>query len=876
MKKFFKLIKLISFNVLIIFEAPKCQIFENFNNDNLTNWQFCNETHWKIDTTKNVLFHIFDNDTNGYELISYFHNKLKLDSAITEWSFKIHYPINSSSDNKWYFLISNNKIICVEKFTDNFSGYAFGINLTGNDNNLKFWKINNGNKIVIKDLNFNWNSNNLKNTPVIFYLERNKNGLWYIYFDSSFYQNSKILLDSFYEKSYNELISAGFYYQYTKTRDKNFYLYFLNINGYFYINTSPPECKKYEFFDKTLRLFYDKLLYNSYIPQINLLMSNLFNTLIDSIIVVDNHIDIIFNNKLPENLLITLEVKYVSDLYGNYANDTIITIENYETNPNDIIITEIMVDPYPIVKLPECEYIEIYNRSNKKISLNKWILKISSKKYYIPDIFIDPKEYIIITNKNCYEQLKTYGKVIEITNMTSINNEGCEIALYDKNEKLINTIFFDLNYYKDSNKKSGGWSIEIINKDLPCEGKKNWSASINPNGGTPGKENSVSNVIIFDNNILKLNKIFVYNDSTLWLIFNKIIVKIDTTQKKYYVKNFAIPNKINIYNQISNILELTFSKKFESNRIYTFVMNTSVEDCSGNNNNFPVELNFQKSEEPNYNDIIFSEILFSPYEADGEFLEIYNNSAKSIDLNNCLIGIENKDKTIKYYKPINYPYPINPYEYIAFTKDLEKVTKFYKCSEHNIIETNNIPILSDDGRCLFLYNKDTVEIDKFCYNKNIYPDVIKNIKGISIEKNINCKNNENIQWNCSSFLLGATPGMSNSQECENEIKKDRIEIDNELFSPDGDGINDEINFNLIFKNSENICNAYIFNSSGTLTNILLKNQVMGINNQLKWDGKTIYGNTAPIGIYIILVEYYNTNGEIKQMKKSFYLTRKIY
>ena len=53
-------------------------------------------------------------------------------------------------------------------------------------------------------------------------------------------------------------------------------------------------------------------------------------------------------------------------------------IENYEpvkAVTGDVVITEIMADPYPVVKLPEIEYLEIFNRSDKRLSLRNWELR---------------------------------------------------------------------------------------------------------------------------------------------------------------------------------------------------------------------------------------------------------------------------------------------------------------------------------------------------------------------------------------------------------------------------------------------------------------------------------------------------------------------
>ncbi|MBP5708871.1 MAG: lamin tail domain-containing protein, partial [Bacteroidales bacterium] len=44
------------------------------------------------------------------------------------------------------------------------------------------------------------------------------------------------------------------------------------------------------------------------------------------------------------------------------------------TNVGDVVITEIMADPTPVVGLPEVEYIEILNRTDEDIYLDGWTI----------------------------------------------------------------------------------------------------------------------------------------------------------------------------------------------------------------------------------------------------------------------------------------------------------------------------------------------------------------------------------------------------------------------------------------------------------------------------------------------------------------------
>ena len=64
----------------------------------------------------------------------------------------------------------------------------------------------------------------------------------------------------------------------------------------------------------------------------------------------------------------------------------------------DLIITEIFADPTPIIGLPDAEYIEIYNGSDKIFDLSNWQLNDASSGGTIVAGWILPDNYGILTS----------------------------------------------------------------------------------------------------------------------------------------------------------------------------------------------------------------------------------------------------------------------------------------------------------------------------------------------------------------------------------------------------------------------------------------------------------------------------------------------
>ena len=73
----------------------------------------------------------------------------------------------------------------------------------------------------------------------------------------------------------------------------------------------------------------------------------------------------------------------------------------------------------------------------------------------------------------------------------SFNNSGEPLALTDPFGSQIDLIHYNLNWYQDTSKQEGGFSLERCSLQDPCSAADNWRASQAVLGGTPGLANSV-------------------------------------------------------------------------------------------------------------------------------------------------------------------------------------------------------------------------------------------------------------------------------------------------------------------------------------------------------------------------------------------------
>jgi len=133
-----------------------------------------------------------------------------------------------------------------------------------------------------------------------------------------------------------------------------------------------------------------------------------------------------FGTPFTDGTAYTLVVNNVSDLNSNViaAGSTIgftwnapVTAQPFVTwnapvtaQPFDVVISEIYFEPVVSSPLPNAEFVELYNRSNKLLSLNGWTLSDGSTSVAsIGAVTLQPGAYIIICKNSETTSFIPYG-----------------------------------------------------------------------------------------------------------------------------------------------------------------------------------------------------------------------------------------------------------------------------------------------------------------------------------------------------------------------------------------------------------------------------------------------------------------------------------
>ncbi|MEJ0083331.1 MAG: lamin tail domain-containing protein [Puia sp.] len=162
-------------------------------------------------------------------------------------------------------------------------------------------------------------------------------------------------------------------------------------------------------------------------------------------------------------------------------------------NRYDVVITEFLSDPTPAVGLPESEFIELKNRSTVDYNLHNWTISNGNNSATIKvDYILKADSLLILCASSAAVYFAAFGATLGISGFPALSNDGGIIILSTETGAVIHALQYDKTWFDNDIKASGGWSLEMKDPDNPCTGIGNWAASISPDGGTPGKKNSVN------------------------------------------------------------------------------------------------------------------------------------------------------------------------------------------------------------------------------------------------------------------------------------------------------------------------------------------------------------------------------------------------
>jgi hypothetical protein len=244
-----------------------------------------------------------------------------------------------------------------------------------------------------------------------------------------------------------------------------------------------------------------------------------------------------------------------------------------------LLITEIMADPDPVVGLPNVEWVEILNRSNTYVTLAGCRFEDLSSGVVLPDTWLAPGQHVLLVPASGAASMQVFSRCVPLSTWPSLNNSGDWLRLLAPDGQNIHELEYSDAWYGNALKKHGGWSLEMIDTANFCGASLNWTASVDPLGGTPGRLNSVAGLNP-DREPPRLTDIYPLNERTLRLNFSEPM-KVEPVHAWQFDLSGNLRVETVIRGNSSREYLLTCSQSFSIDALYQLRV-SGMKDCAGN------------------------------------------------------------------------------------------------------------------------------------------------------------------------------------------------------------------------------------------------------------------------------------------------------
>ena len=446
---------------------------------------------------------------------------------------------------------------------------------------------------------------------------------------------------------------------------------------------------------------------------------------------------------------------------------------------------------------------------------------------------------VVLSDSNMMDILDGNAHLFFPFNFPSLNNSGDGIYLFDHTESIIDSLNYDTDWPLTSER-----STEKIRQSYTSNGLSNWLLADENISMTPGTRNSVmvldvDGMIILDS--ITYSPIPPFPDSVVTILIPIVNAGVESFDGTFSIEMYddeigegiipimsmgdtiiiesKIVSPISGLHSISIILDIVDDGNYENN-IATFLL--------------PVRYLF--------GDVLVNEFFPLPDSTESEFVEIIPQT--NVNMNNWTI------RDLGGAKGVFPNLDLSAFTYCLITDD-SSFLDIIPDTSILILPGNGLPGLNNSSETIYILDHTESVIDSLQYNENWALMDSRSVEKYRITDTSNEPNN----WGISVGEAGKTPGFQNSLFFSDLPSKGRVTISPDPFSPDGDGIDDELTITYSLPYLGAAIRWEIIDMAGRVIAKPYYNYQVGQNGKLKWNGKRDNGKSARIGIYVMKISF---------------------
>jgi hypothetical protein len=613
------------FTGLLLFAATAAAQSANFQ-DGFEDSDFSHNPSWKGDTSQyaiiqktidgqpNYLLQLHGDSTNGG--VSYL--SAPSTNVVGYWEFYINLDFSPSGGNfANIFLMSN-----ISDLTGSVNGYAVQAGEGGSNDVFRIVRFDNGSKakIVLSDTTDTHSGGKFRVK-----VTRKSGGIWSIKVGKGYSGQVFQALGTAIDNTYNSASYFGVVSTYTSSRAHKF-------TYDFKIKLPPFSISQVSASGNIIDVTFNQPLDQNTVQPGDFSVDHG----IGGPASLDFHspkiIRLNYNKALPSHKY-NLTVKNISDQQGTQIADTTISFTVFGSYAKgDVIINEFMYDP----PSGQDEYVELKNTSTKYLNLQNWEIddNTASHTAVISDdpLVLQPNSFLVLS-KDTTALYNTYGPRQYLqTSVPALNNIGDDIKIFTKNNDLVDSLSYTADW--------GGRKVSLERRsDAAPSIKENFGDSPDSSGGTPGLPNEV----VSDTTPPSLTNLIINGEQTLTLAFSEQLDHRRATDPRNYVLNPGL--SVSKVQQIAaDTVQLQLSGPMTNGSTYQLTVKRQ-QDIFGNTAS-PIDTSFTyyKISRPAKGNIFINEFMYDPPEGASEYVELYNPTSKSFNLQGWTINNRGGDR----------------------------------------------------------------------------------------------------------------------------------------------------------------------------------------------------------------------------------------
>ena len=276
---------------------------------------------------------------------------------------------------------------------------------------------------------------------------------------------------------------------------------------------------------------------------------------------------------------------------------------------------------------------------------------------------------------------------------------------------------------------------------------------------------------------------------------------------------------------------------------------------------------------------MINELLFNPRTGSPKFIELINVTDNYLEIGNWKLANLNESGEVDQMKGLSETsIIIPPGGFLAVTTNSNMLKLDYpKSAFGEFLGITSLPSYPIGGGTVVLLDSGNLVADSFRYSEDLHHPLLRDPKGVSLERlSTKSPSSTSANWHSASAIEEfATPGRKNSQVISGEFEGELIQIEPEVFDPEGSNGNTFTTIMYEFDQAGWIGSFRVYSTTGQLVQSLAQNELLGVSGLFTWTGTDSQGKIVRPGYYVLLVELYDLSGRVMTIRKTIVIATKL-